>query len=93
MADDNKSATEQKKARQAEDGRKAALDYEAEAAALRAKTERLRALRLARDAALPAAPARSPAKKAARKTKAEAKAQARPLAEWLSDLRKDGLRD
>jgi hypothetical protein len=89
MAADNKSATEHKKLRQAEDGRKAALDYEAEAAATRAKTERLRALRLAREAAAPPATAKAPAKKTAKKTKV----QPRPLSEWLSDQKKDGLRD
>jgi len=93
MAEDNKSATERKKLRQAEDGRKAALDYEAEAAATRAKTERLRALRLARDAAAPPAPAKTPAKKAAKKTKGQTKSLPRPLAEWLMDQKKDGLRD
>lgn len=89
MAEDNKSAAEHKRLRQAEDGRKATLDYEAEAAATRAKTERLRALRLAREAAAPPVPAKAPAKKAAKKTKA----QPRPLAEWLTNQKKDGLRD
>lgn len=39
------------KLQRAEDGKKAMSEYEAERAAVRAKTERLRALRLARDAA------------------------------------------
>ena len=89
MAEQNKSATEHRKLRQAEDGKKATLDYEAEASATRAKTERLRALRLAREAAAPPAPVKAPAKKAAKKTKA----QPRPLSDWLSDQKKDGLRD
>ena len=38
----------------AEDAKKATSEYESTAAALRAKTERLKALRLARDAAAPA---------------------------------------
>ncbi len=74
MADDvksdNKASAELRKMQQAEDGKKAMLDYEAEAAAMRAKTEKLRALRLARDAAAPPAPAKkkaSPAKKKAAK--------------------------
>jgi hypothetical protein len=41
------------KLQRAQDGKRAASDYEAEMAAVRAKTERLRALRLARDAAAP----------------------------------------
>ena len=61
MADDvknDKASADARKLQQAEDGKKAMLDYEAEAAALRAKTEKLRALRLARDAAMPAARSR-----------------------------------
>jgi len=53
LADDAKTnaANKQfKKARQAEEGKRAILDYENTAAANRAKTARLRALRLARDA-------------------------------------------
>ena len=46
------------KLQRAEDAKKATSEYEATAAALRAKTERLRALRLERDAAAPAAPKR-----------------------------------
>jgi len=77
---------EQKKA----DGRKATLEYEAEAAAMRAKTERLRALRLARDAALPQPP---PHKVPAKKTGKAGKTKPRPLSEWLDDQKKDGRRD
>jgi hypothetical protein len=44
------------RARQAEDGKKAMAEYEASAAATRAKTEKLRALRLAKEAAELAAP-------------------------------------
>lgn len=53
LADDAKTnaANKQfKRARQAEEGKRAMLDYENTAAANRAKTARLRALRLARDA-------------------------------------------
>jgi len=91
MAEDNKVTTEQKKARQAEDGRKAMHDYEAEAAAIRAKTERLRAQRLARDAAAPPAPVKVPAKKAGKSAGKSAKAKARPLSAWLDDQKKDGF--
>ena len=97
MADvkNDKASAELRKAQQAEDGRKAMRDYEAEAAALRAKTEKLRALRLARDAAEPPVPAKkktSPAK-GGRKTSKAAKSKARPLSDWLDDQRKDGRHD
>jgi hypothetical protein len=92
MADEvksDKASADARKLQQAEDGKKAMLDYEAQAAATRAKTEKLKALRLARDAAMPPAPAKtrtSAGKKAA-------KAKPRPLADWLDDQRKDGRRD
>ena len=44
------------KAQRANDAKKATSEYETAAKALRAKTERLRALRLARDAAAPPQP-------------------------------------
>jgi len=74
VADDpkkNAANKEFKKARQAEEGRRAMLDYENAAIANRAKTARLRALRLARDAQEAAAAAAAPPvpvkKKAAKK--------------------------
>lgn len=70
------------------DGKQAALDYEAEMAAVRAKTERLRALRLARDAATP-----PPPPKAAPRKKAAAKPEKRPnatLSQWLEQQQKSG---
>jgi hypothetical protein len=71
LADDtNKNAAnkEFRKQRQAEDGRRAMLEYENTAAANRAKTARLKALRLARDAEeAAAAEAAPPAKKKAKK--------------------------
>lgn len=95
MADakNDKASTELRKAQQAQDGRKAMQDYEAEAAALRAKTEKLRAARLAREAAAPPAPVRASPAKAGRKTSKSAKAKARPLSDWLDDQRKDGRHD
>jgi hypothetical protein len=63
LADDDKTnaANKQfKKQRQAEEGRRAMLDYENVAAANRVKTAKLRALRLARDAELAAAAAAAP---------------------------------
>jgi hypothetical protein len=64
-----------RKLRQAEEGKRAMLDYENTAAANRAKTARLRALRLARDAEEAAAAllAPPPVKKKAAKKKAPAK--------------------
>ena len=44
------------KIQRAEDAKKATSEYESTAVALRAKTERLKALRLARDAAAPVVP-------------------------------------
>lgn len=54
MSDDSKTQranTQFRKLQRAEDGKKAMSEYEAEGAAMRAKTEKLRALRLARDSA------------------------------------------
>jgi ketosteroid isomerase-like protein len=54
------------KLQRADDAKKAMSDYESDAVALRKKTERLKALRLARDAAAPqpAAPKQKSRKKA-----------------------------
>ena len=70
-SDKNAANSQFRKLRQAEDGKRAMLDYENAAAANRAKTARLRALRLARDAELAAAAAATPPvkKKAAKKEK------------------------
>ena len=90
MAD--KSAAERanaefKKAQRHQDARKAMADYDAEGAAVRAKTERLRALRLARDAALPQP---APVGKKAKPGKAKAKAKAASLSDWMDGETKDG---
>ena len=76
MADDPKKHAankEFKKARQAEDGKRAMTEYENAAIASRAKTARLKALRLARDAqeaeAAALAPPAPPKKKKAAKKK------------------------
>jgi len=52
-----------KKEQRERDGHKAMAEYEAEQRAVREKTAKLRALRLARDAALAQAPPAAPAKK------------------------------
>jgi peptidoglycan hydrolase CwlO-like protein len=78
------------KAQKAEEGRKAMAEYEAEAVALRAKTARLKALRLAREAEL----AKNAPAKAAPKKRAARSAKAAPgkLADWLDDQEKSGRR-
>jgi hypothetical protein len=75
------------RARQAEDGKKAMAEYEASAAATRVKTEKLRALRLARDAAEQSAEPVPKKKKAAAK---KAKAPAGKLSDWLEGEAKSG---
>ena len=56
----NAANKEFRKARAAEDGKRALLDYENAAIATRAKTAKLRALRLARDVEQAAAEAEKP---------------------------------
>jgi len=68
----SRSEAQLKKLQRAEDGRKAMAEYEAEQAALRAKTERLRALRLAREAEV----AKSESRQAIRKKVAKKKTAA-----------------
>jgi hypothetical protein len=84
------------RARQAEDGKKAMAEYEASAAATRAKTEKLRALRLAKEAAelaAPKPPAKTKAKagaKTATKSVKKKKAPDGKLADWLDDQADSG---
>ncbi len=76
MAENSKTNVAQAqfaKLQRANDAKQAMAEYEAEAVAVRAKTARLRALRLARDAEVAAAAAAAPAAKkprASRKPKA-----------------------
>jgi hypothetical protein len=72
------------KIQRANDAKKATFEYESTAAALRAKTERLKALRLARDAAAP------PPAPAAPKRKAKTKKNAGNLSDWLDGQAKEG---
>ena len=87
MADEPNKMRAEIRARQAEDGKKAMAEYEASAAATRAKTEKLRALRLAKEASEAAAP--KPAAKTKTKTKAKPGAKAKKpaadgkLSDWL----------
>jgi len=71
------------KAQRAQDAKKATQEYESSAMAMRAKTERLRALRLERDAANPQ-PAAAP------KRKANKKAASGNLSDWLDGQAKEG---
>ncbi|MEA2906547.1 MAG: hypothetical protein QOG83_896 [Alphaproteobacteria bacterium] len=92
MADHSKKDTAQAqfaKALRAEDGKKAMSEYEAEAAAVRAKTAKLRALRLARDAAEQAAAAERPVV-AKKKPAKKAKETSAKLAEFLEDQKNGG---
>ena len=73
------------KVQRANDAKQAAMDYEAEAVALRAKTARLKALRLARDAAAPPPAPAAPKRKATKKS-------AGSLSDWLDGQNKEGRR-
>ena len=96
MADEPNKMRAEIRARQAEDGKKAMAEYEASAAATRAKTEKLKALRLAKEAAEAAAP-KPPAKTKA-KAKPGAKAGAKKkkaapegkLSDWLEEQGNSG---
>ena len=73
----------------AEDAKKAMAEYQANAKAVDANTERLRALRLQREAAEAAAPKPAPATKrkpAAKKTKVATG----KLSEWLTEQKGSG---
>ncbi len=76
------------KLQKANDAKQAIADYEADAIALRAKTAKLRELRLARDAEEAALRPPAPVKKVAAKKKA-ARAPAGNLADWMK-AREDG---
>jgi hypothetical protein len=66
MADrDDEAQKQYAKLQRGDGGKKPVAGYEAEAIALRAKTERLRALRLAREAEIAASAPPAPAKKKA----------------------------
>ena len=89
MADEPNKVRAEIRARQAEDGKKAMAEYEANAAAVRIKTEKLRALRLAREASEQAAPAAGK-KKAAKPAKKKKKAADGKLSDWLDDRQDSG---
>ena len=72
------------KINRANDAKKAMTEYETAAVALRAKTERLKALRLARDAA---APVQAPA---APKRRGKTKGKSGSLSDWLDGQAREG---
>jgi hypothetical protein len=81
-----------KKLQRAADGKKAMSEYETEAAAIAAKTARLRALRLAKEAedaknAPPPVVKKASAKKTA---KSKTKTAAAPLSDWLEQQKGSG---
>jgi hypothetical protein len=94
MADNskkNEANAQFAKTQRANDAKQAAMDYETEAAAVRAKTERLKALRLARDAANPPQPAAAPKRKSpAKKGKTTKSSKSGNLANWLDGQKKEG---
>ncbi len=71
------------KLQRANDAKSATADYETAAAAVRAKTERLRALRLARDAAAPPPAPAAPKRKTRKKSEGS-------LSNWLDGQAKEG---
>jgi hypothetical protein len=77
------------KMQRAADGKKSMSEYEANAAALRARTERLKALRLAKEASEPAAAPRAPAAKKAASGKTK-KTPAGSLSDWLKSRQSSG---
>ena len=71
------------KAQRANDAKKATSEYENAAKAMRTKTERLKSLRLARDAAAPQQPA-------APKRRGKTKGKSGTLSDWLDGQAKEG---
>jgi hypothetical protein len=74
------------------DAKQAMAEYEAAAIATRAKTERLRAMRLAREAATPPAPAKKRKAATGKKAKSGDGQASGNLADWLDDQAKQGRR-
>jgi hypothetical protein len=71
------------KMQRASDAKQATTEYESAAVALRAKTARLKALRLARDAAAPPPPPAAPKRKSRKKAKGS-------LSDWLDGQSNEG---
>jgi hypothetical protein len=77
----HEAATQLAKLQREQDAKKATSDYEIAAAEVRAKTERLKALRMARDAAAP--PPATPKRQTRKNSKAN-------LSNWLDGQAKEG---
>jgi len=96
MADDKKTNDALRKMSKADDAKKAMAEYHAQQAAVDANTERLRALRLAKEAVETAAAPARPAKKAAGAKKAKGgkaeKTAPGKLSDWLKDQQNSGRR-
>jgi hypothetical protein len=73
------------KLQRANDAKQAVSDHDAAAEAVRAKTERLRALRLARDAAAP-----PPPQPTVKKRRSKARGKSGSLSDWLDGQAKEG---
>jgi hypothetical protein len=86
----DKADAQFQKLQRADEGKKAMSEYEAAGAAARANMERLRALRLARDAAgqQDAESVTAAAKK--KKPAKGKKAKGTPLSDWLKGQKEDG---
>jgi hypothetical protein len=93
MVDSDEDEAGAQNARRAEDGKRAMTQYESDSIAVREKMARLKALRLARDAANggPPAPARKSAK--AKKSGKPEKRSTGNLADWLKDRENSGRRN
>jgi len=92
---DNEREPAAKNGHAGQDGKKAMAEYEARAIAVREKTERLRALRLAREAAEGPTVAKRAAARSTpvkRKPAGKGKATSATLAAWLEDQQKSGRR-
>jgi len=74
----------------AEDAKKAMAEYQANAKAVDANTERLRALRLQREAAEAAAPKPAPAPKRKPAAAKKTKVATGKLSEWLTEQKGSG---
>jgi len=90
----NQANAQLAKTQRLDDAKQALAEYEAATLATRAKTERLRALRLARDAASPPPATKrksAPGKKGKNGGKSSGDSSGR-LADWLDDQAKEGRR-
>jgi hypothetical protein len=91
MAADSKDTRAQARLEKAARENDVSMDYEVEAKIVREKTARLRALRLAKEAADNAGTASKASRKPAKAGKKPAKTNA-SLADWLADQNKSGRR-